>query len=406
MFAGKPYRDDDPAYLASVEAEARHQVRRIRTHPSLAVWCGNNEVQVLAELLQWDDADPGRGLFHELLPRVVAEEDGGTGYLPTSPLPGADRHNWHVWLGVVEPLVPVHPALELDGPVMPEGSPEAQAFVDVAAPESYLEDTSAFASEYGLCGMPTWETLQRWTDPEDLVLGSTSVRRRSSDSRLGPRNKVELLLHGLAGRPTDLRHQVALSHLLQAEGVKVGVEHYRRSWPRCGGSLVWQLDDCWPATSWALVDVEGRAKPVLRFVAAAYAPTLLSFHPDGTLWVTTDVVVEGEVVVRCRGFDGTRHWEESVHVAGGAMTSHPVRRFDRVDPLSTYLSVEGFGVRNRQPFPRPVDLVRPRADVTVDGLVLTADAYALQVQTAAGECFDLEAGESREVTTTEGLYWL
>jgi beta-mannosidase len=188
--------------------------------------------------------------------------------------------------------------------------------------------------------------------------------------------------------------------------VKTGTEHYRRQWPHCGGNLVWQLHDVWPSTSWALVDVAGLRKPAYWAVQRDFAPTLLSFSPDGTLWVSTDVHVDGPVVVRERTFDGEIRWQATVHVTAAAGTSRAVETFPVGDRRSAYLSVEGLGVRNRQLLADPVELSRPRADVTVAGGVLTANAYAFQVQTSAGDCFDLEAGESREVADPAGLFWL
>ena len=406
MFACRDYRDTDPAWVAEVEAEARYQVRRLRHHPSIALWCGNNEVELLAEALRWEEPSPARSVFYDLLPRVVAEEDGVTPYVPTSPLAGADRHNWQVWHGLVEPVDPAALGAQPDGPALELGSAAAKAFVDVAHPRNYLDDDTLFASEYGLCGLATYETLRDATPPDELHLGSPSVRARTTSARLGPRNKMELLLGSTVGLSDDLRRYVALSHLLQSEGVKTGTEHYRRQWPRCGGNLVWQLHDVWPSTSWALIDVAGRRKPAYWAVQRAFAPTLLSFTPDGTLWVSTDVDVDGPVTVRRTGFDGEIAWQTTVPVSARAGTSGPLGSFDVAGRLSSYLSVEGLGVRNRQLLADPVELERPTPTVTVEGDVVTATAYAFQVQTAAGDCFDLEAGESRRVTDPEGLYWL
>jgi len=406
MFACKDYRDTDPAWVAEVEAEARYQVRRLRNRPSTALWCGNNEVELLAEALGWDEAVPARSVFYGVLPRVVADEDGGTAYLPTSPLAGADRHNWQVWHGLTEPVDRHALGAQPDGPALVPGSDDAEAFVAAAHPRNYLADDTFFASEYGLCGLATYETLRDWTEPGELYLAAPSVAARTTSSRLGPRNKMDLLLGSIVGLSDDLRRYVALSHLLQSEGVKTGTEHYRRQWPRCGGNLVWQLHDVWPSTSWALIDIGGRRKPAYWAVQRAFAPTLLSFTPDGTLWVSTDVDVDGSVVVRERGFDGDLRWESTVAVSAVAGSSQPVGSFAVAGRLSSYLSVEGLGVRNRQLLADPVALDRPRAEVKVEGDLVTASAYAFQVQTSAGDCFDLEAGESRRVSDPAGLYWL
>ncbi len=378
-FVGADPADRDPAFLELVEQEARAQVRRLRSHPSLALWCGNNELALLAELRGVEPA-PGARLFEELLPAVVAQEDGATSYLPTSPLPGngtrgGDKHAWQVWHGLsVDDADRTSPAWAEDAAAPAPGSPEARSFVERAGPDRYLEDDVAFVSEYGLCAAPAYETLVRWIDPAALHLGSRQVQERSRPGRFGPTNKHDLLVHALSGPPTDLRDWTERSQAMQADGLRTGAEHYRRQWPRCSGQLVWQLDDCWPATSWSLLDVDLRPKAGYYALARAFAPVLVSLAPGGRLWLTSQAPVDDVVRVRCRTFDGDLVWERAVEAttSGG---SAPLAALPAVpDPRGSYLSWSG--ERGQVPpstqvlAPEP-QAVRPRATVSAS-CVLTA----------------------------------
>ncbi len=439
MFAGAPYTDRDADWLAEVEAEARHQVRRLRSHASLALWCGNNEVELLAGLLDWPEDKPARTVFEQLLPSVVAAEDGRTDYIASSPIHvndqhEGDRHAWQVWHGVSETELddPVRSvAWRLDGAELDPGSAEAADFVRAAGPHRYLSEGGRFVSEYGLASAPALETFANWTDPDQLYLGSAQVRQRLRLGRLGPSNKLDLLVAAAAGSPRDLRDYVELSQLAHAEGLKVGAEQYRRRWPHCGGSLVWQLNDCWPATSWALIDYDGRPKPAYYYLARSFAPVLASFAPtpDGAdLWVSNDTsaAAEAGLVVRLRTFAGDTLWEERVPVDVAARSSRRLATFSAEADPATYLSVSeavagaGRVAANRHFFAPVRDLARPlprpvahTVDSGPDGTRVTvrAAAYALMVHvTVPGRtvrfddnCFDLEAGEERTVTTAVTL---
>ncbi len=413
MFACQEYSDADPAYVESVRREAEFQVRRLRRHPSVALWSGNNEVELLAYGLSWASPSPAHGLFYELLPSVVEAHAPGTAYVATSPSDvtdpsKSDRHNWQVWHGVDELGDRDGIAWQVDHPPVELGSPEADEFLSNAVPSRYYEDPTPFASEYGLCGALNWQTLVRVTEPEDLVLGSASVENRHRPGRLGPRNKMQLLMEATVGTPRDLREWVELSQLMQAEGDKTGVEHYRRQWPHCGGNLIWQLNDCWPSVSWALIDSDARPKPAYFAVARASAPTLASFVPLGTdwaLWLTTDEAWSGELVVRSRTFDGEIRWEASNHVEADRRSSRQVAILDDLgDPTRCYLTVSGPGIRNRQLLTDFVHLDRTRPLPTYSlndgGAEVTSPTFALHVDLGDGwseRFFDLDAGETRFV---------
>jgi beta-mannosidase len=241
MFACTLYPADD-AFVDSSRAEAEFQVRRLRHRACLALWCGNNEVfGCNAETLVADRkrlADYGK-LFHRALPAAVAAVDGVTSYWPSSPWRGdvdagfpagerrGDTHYWDVWHAR-------KPAKEY----------ENYAF--------------RFVSEFGMQSFASPETQAGFCPPTDAnVFGPTMTNHQKN--RFG--NQIILDYVSRQYRyPKDQNALIYLSQLNQAECMRVGVEHYRRSMPRCMGALYWQLNDCWPVASWSSLEFTGQWK--------------------------------------------------------------------------------------------------------------------------------------------------
>ncbi len=313
MFACAPY-PDDPAFTASVEVEVRHQVTRLRSHPSLALWCGNNDclaIQSFANhLTQPDGLLAGQRLYDEVMPAVVAELDPSTPYWPGSPAGGphpnsmlaGDVHNWTVWHGV--PLVPVD---RLVGGI--DRSPAGVAYT------RYAEDMCRFVSEYGIHASPSLKTLERALPPSERHVGSAGLIHLIKDV---PKNKIDAMMIPFVGSPETLVDYVDFTQITQAEGLKFGIEHFRRRTPHCSGSLIWQLNDCWPCVSWSLIDYNGFGKAGYYYVRRAYAPLMASFKAaeDGVLelWIVNDrheaaageLTVATTLVCWCRGVVGNR----------------------------------------------------------------------------------------------------
>lgn len=304
MFACAHYPEDD-AFAASVRIEAEEQVRRLRHHPSLAVWCGNNESQAMHRINNdksgEDGALSGLRLYDEVLPEVLSRLDPETPYRPGSPWGGpnpnsmiaGDVHDWTVWHGV--PPIP-EDAMIGDFQSSPEG---------VGYPR-YAEDMSRFVSEFGLQAAPALETLKRWMDPADLTPESEGFLARIKDEA----RKADAMMTPVTGLPTTLRDYVDFTQWCQAEGLKFGIEHFRRRRPHCSGAVLWQLNDCWPCVSWSLIDWDGVEKASFHAVRRAFAPVLASFKtlPDGQveLWITNDSTwpVTGEVIVTLESLSG------------------------------------------------------------------------------------------------------
>ncbi|HEX2742648.1 MAG TPA: glycoside hydrolase family 2 protein, partial [Rubrobacter sp.] len=421
MFACAVYPEEPPSFVAEVEAEARYQVRRLRSRPSLALWCGNNENQWSHDRTFWDRDDttvPGALYYHDVLPRVVAELDDHTPYWPGSPFGGDDHndrrqgnvHNWEVWHG----NFPRHFGEES----RQDPTPENVSYL------RYAEDMGRFISEFGMHAAPVRETLRRAIPEDQLYHHSPSMDHHNKDD---PKNKGDNLMVNVTGLPEDLDEYVDFSMISQAEGLKFALEHFRRRKPHCSGTLFWQLNDCWPVLSWSVVDYNGFGKAGYYYARRAYSPILASFKtlPDGSieLWLTNDTLsnVEDDVTVRLATFEGETIWEESfvAHVPSNASRSVARWSADHTPGApDRYLSVRSardhFSA-NRHFFAAIKDLrrtpVEPDMDITPIGeheleVRLTTSAYAyfvhLEVPDAAtrfsDNYLDLEPGEERTIS--------
>ncbi|MGD2122905.1 MAG: glycoside hydrolase family 2 protein, partial [Gemmatimonadota bacterium] len=310
MFANGMYPGDS-AFLANVEAEAIHQVRRLRNHPSLALWCGNNEMDEGWKNWGWarNYDTPGDSaavrnayetIFHEILPNVVGELDPGRRYWPSSPSLGwgdpeslnrGDSHYWGVW----------------------HGQEDFQVFA---------EKLPRFSSEYGFQAFPPMETVEAFTLPSDRGLFHPIVLAHQKHP-IGN----ELILDYM-GRdypvPESFDDFVYVSQLLQARGMAVAFEAHRRAMPRTMGTLYWQLNDTWPVVSWSSRDYFGRLKALHYKTRKAFAPTLISpvLHGDTLqVWGVRDPVVPepdpAALLLELVDFDGPILWEDSISVSLG-----------------------------------------------------------------------------------------
>ena len=423
MFACAVYPEEPSSFVAEVEAEARYQVRRLRSQACLALWCGNNENQWIHDRTFWDRDDttvPGALYYHDVLPRTVAELDGYTPYWPGSPFGGDDHndrrqgnvHNWEVWHG----NFPRHFGEESHQ----DPTPENVSYL------RYAEDMGRFISEFGMHAAPVRETLRRAIPEDQLYHHSPSMDHHNKDD---PKNKGDNLMLNVTGLPEDLDEYVDFSMISQAEGLKFALEHFRRRKPHCSGTLFWQLNDCWPVLSWSVVDYNGFGKAGYYYAKRAYSPILASFKalPDGSveLWLTNDTLsdVEDDVNVRLATFEGEKIWEDRLQVQAPANTSLPVARWS-ADIASgapdRYLSVSSSSDRfpsNRHFFAAIKDLeratVEPEIDITPTTaneltVRLKASAYAyfihLEVPDAStrfsDNYFDLEPEEERTIVVT------
>lgn len=285
MFACGHYPVDD-AMLENIRLEAVDNIRRIRHHASLALWCGNNEMEwFLAGNWGGDKNEEMRKeylkIYYELLLEVHAAEDPATPYWPASPASSVpfdnpngenegDGHYWDVWHGRL-PFT------------------------------AYRKHYYRFMSEFGFESMPALDTIKAFARPEDMNMTSLVMENHQKNSAGNG-----LILYYMAQTfqfPKDFPSMVYVSQLLQAEAMRYGVEHWRRNRNgfRCMGTLYWQYNDCWPVASWASVDYYNRWKALQYFAKRFYSPVLLSAEEDATsvrLHVTNDQQASFEGLVR------------------------------------------------------------------------------------------------------------
>ncbi|WP_407951740.1 glycoside hydrolase family 2 protein [Plantactinospora veratri] len=260
LFSCAAYPEEEP-FRTEVRAEAAEQIVRLASHPSLVLWFGNNE-----NIWGWHDwgwqqelADRtwGAGYYFELLPGLLAELDPSRPYWPGSPWSGRPE---------IHPNDPAH------------GSMHIWTVWNQLDYTHYRDYLPRFVAEFGWQGPASHATLRRAiSDPRGLAEDSAAMahRQKAGDGRLK-------LARGLAAHlpaPRDFDDWHYLTQLNQARAISVGVEHLRSYRPVCMGSVVWQLNDCWPVTSWAAVDGDGRRKPLWYALRRAYADRLLTIQP-------------------------------------------------------------------------------------------------------------------------------
>jgi len=312
MFANGMYPGDS-SFLANVREEAVHQVRRLRGHPSLALWCGNNEMDEAWKNWGWarNYDTPGdsaavweayEAIFHETLPEVVAAEDPGRRYWPSSPSLGwgdpeslnrGDSHYWGVWHGQ-EPF------------------------------QLFAEKLPRFSSEFGFQAFPPMETVEAFTEPEDRSLSDPTLlvhQKHPIGNQL-----IQSYMEREYPTPTAFDDFVYVSQLLQARGMRTAFEAHRRAKPRTMGTLYWQLNDSWPVVSWSSRDYFGRWKALHYAARRAFEPTLISPVLRGdTLEVccVRDLrePVDGTLDLQLLSFDGTLLWEDSIPISLGQYES-------------------------------------------------------------------------------------
>ena len=262
MFACTPY-PSDPTFLKRVEAEACYNIRRLRNHASLAMWCGNNEILEALKYWGFDKNFPPeiyqemfRGydkLFHQLLPAKVKELDADRFYIHSSPYFAnwgrpeswgiGDSHNWGVWYG-------------------------QKTF------ESLDTDLPRFMSEFGFQSFPEMKTISTFAAPEDYQIES-EVMNAHQKSSIG-----NALIRTYMERdyiiPEKFEDFVYVGLVLQGQGMRHGLEAHRRNRPYCMGTLYWQLNDSWPVVSWSSIDYYGNWKALHYQAKRAFAPILIN----------------------------------------------------------------------------------------------------------------------------------
>jgi beta-mannosidase len=266
LFACAAYPEEEP-FASEVAAEAAEQVTRLTPHPSLVLWTGNNEN--IWGWHDWDWQEPlagrtwGRGYYLDVLPRIVAELDPTRPYWPGSPWSGTET---------IHPNDPAH------------GTTHIWDVWNTDDYTKYREYVPRFVAEFGYQGPPTYATLRRALSDDPLAPDSPGMAHHQK--AVGGDAKLQRGLDAHLPAPADFDDWHYLTQLNQARAIQLGVEHFRSHRDVCAGTIVWQLNDCWPVTSWSAVDGDGRRKPLWYALRHAYADRLLTVQPrDGGLAV-------------------------------------------------------------------------------------------------------------------------
>ena len=268
-FACSSYPAFDAAFMENVRLEARDQLRRLRHHPCIAVWCGNNEIGLMVKD-QWSDSSMGRAdydkLFKNLLGDQVKELAPQANYVSGSPDCG-DTHYWQVWHG-------------------------GKTF------DAYRSFTG-FASEFGFQSFPEPRTVYGYTTDADRASLVTPVMDWHQRSPKG-NEKIRDMIPQYFNPPKDFDSSLWLSQIVQAYGIKIGAEYWRQTMPKSMACVFWQYNDCWPVASWSSVDYFGRWKALHYLARRFYAPLLVSGLEDPQAG-TIDLFVTSDRLEPCRG---------------------------------------------------------------------------------------------------------
>jgi beta-mannosidase len=267
MFACSAYPVYDDAWLDTFKAEAADNIKRLRSHPSLALWCGNNELEHMGYMIT-DEVNEETGtmswaeykqLFEKVIPEVLDKYDGGHDYWVSSPLtPGENRgepndptrgdaHLWEVWHG-------------------------RKPF------EWYRTCEHRFNSEFGFQSFPEPDVVKSYTLPEDRNITSF-IMEKHQRSGIGNDAILQYMLSWFQ-LPTSFDMLMWASQILQSLAIKYAVEHWRRKMPQGMGTLYWQLNDCWPVASWSSLDYIGNWKALHYSAKRFFAPVLISGVED------------------------------------------------------------------------------------------------------------------------------
>lgn len=264
MFACALY-DLTEDFEKNIRQEFIDNIRRIRHHASLGLWCGNNEMEMFVDLDGWNCTPKLKAdyikMYEYIIPKILKEEDPQTFYWPASPSSGGsfdspndenrgDVHYWDVWHG--------------NKPVT-----------------EYRKFYFRYVSEFGFQSFPSLKTIETFTEQEDRNIFSYVMEKHQRNSSAN--GKIMAYMEQMFLYPNDFDTLLYASQLLQAEAVRYGVEHFRRNRGRCMGAIIWQLNDCWPVASWSSIDYFGRWKALHYYEKRFFAPLMISCEEEGIL---------------------------------------------------------------------------------------------------------------------------
>ena len=372
MFACGMY-PGDTTFLENVNKEAIYQIKRLRNHPCIALWCGNNEISEGWYNWGWqkqygysqDDSiriwKDYKNLFENILSRDVNYYDYGRPYWPSSPMFGwgrkeslleGDSHYWGVWWGM-EPF------------------------------SMYEKKVGRFMSEFGFQSYPADKTMQTYLDfsVKDTTSNPNPFWHNKHSKGFQTIDKYLLSeYYNIDKTRKAIKNYTYLSQLLQAYGVRNAIEAHRRAMPYCMGTLYWQFDDCWPGVSWSGIDYFGRWKALQYFVKKAYSENLVSVTNENNLlkvYVVSDCQDPQQTILKMRLIDfyGKEIWEKdsSIKIASNSSICCfriPIKNiiadtssFNKILFVADLFGSDSLISRALYYFKTPKDLVLPKVKV-------------------------------------------
>ena len=412
MYACGEY-PERPWFLRQVREEAEYQIMRLRNHPSIVLWCGNNECEwifCMANRGKVPDDMNGATIFRDLLPSLCRTLDRTRPYWRSTPWgkgfpndeSNGNHHQWEVWSG----------------------------WKDYT---EYERNRARFVTEFGFQAPANTATLESVTRPSDRYAQSAVLEHHNKQIEGTERLfRFQAAHYEITG---DLEDFIYKGQLVQAQALKTAVEHWRRRMFSTAGALFWQLNDCWPISSWAVVDSALRPKAAFYYARRFFSPVLVSFRKRETLvevWTTNDTTtrIHANVEVALMSWKGKRVWSRVLRAtvapnASRKLLDVEVARVRSFDPGEQYLRARVVRdgetlAENRLLFREPKHLRFPTAAVRIEAtqlndrqacLTVRADAFVkdvfLTVDGSDAEFednyYDLDARTSKRIVVTSGL---
>lgn len=408
-------------FLDNVKREAIDNVKRLRNHPSIAMWCGNNENLVAWHNWGWKkkvEEEQGKEIadkiwkayddnFHKILPMVVSEYDSNRFYWSSSPSAdfgvvenweNGDVHYWDVWWGQ-KPF------------------------------SNYRTKIGRFMSEYGFQSFPELSSIKKYAIEEDWDIFS-DVMKSHQRSSIG-NGTIENYMKRDYNTPKDFAMFLYVGQLLQAEGIKIAMESHRKKMPFCMGSLYWQINDCWPVASWSSMDYYGKWKAQQYFTKQALNNILVS--PEITdsimkVFVVSDELkdLNAKINLEMLTFEGKKNWEHSEKITIKANISEVYFEISKKELLNAAKEnnlllhtsvIEGDKILSENILyflpPKDLMLTKPMINLSIDKqgteykLTITTDKLAKNVYLTtevegffSDNFFDLLPGKTKVISFT------
>lgn len=423
MFACSVY-ELTPEFEANIRQEFIDNIKRLRHHASLGLWCGNNEMEMFVDERCWvtkpSEVRDYLFMYERIIPEVLQEYDPQTFYWPASPSSGGsfdnpndpnrgDVHYWQVWHG---------------------NKPFSE----------YRKHFFRYASEFGFQSFPCKKTVETISDdPTDWNIFSYIMEKHQRN--YGANGKIMNYLQQTYRYPGEFDTVLYASQLLQADAIRYGVEHFRRNRGRCMGAVYWQLNDCWPVISWSSIDYWGRWKALHYYAKRFFAPVMIScqeeswltqeanmnrqhFEFEKSIWlnVTNETLQDREIQVKwyLRNAKAEILREETETISVPALTSVWLDKVEllKVDVFAEYVSFEAWEKEEKISegtaifsYPKYFKYEDPNLKWKVEGntITVTADTYAKSVEilnenedlVLSDNYFDLN-GDSKTVEILRG----